>query len=118
MIEDQDSKPTLYKFTNYAESPELDDILAMFYTGIATNTVGIMQAMNMEKGEQELVLVGISLDEDGKPDCFPLAVCLRAEDVGNYLAPDGKGGFYDLSDAGDVARVKEDMKSAEEATVD
>lgn len=117
-MEQETKAATLYKFTNYAESPELDDVLAMFYHGVFTNRIGIMQAMNIETGETEIVLVGITLDENGKPDCYPLAKCLKAEEVSAYHAPDGLGGYYDLTDPSDVARGKENMKPADQATVE
>ena len=109
--------PVLYKFTNQEESSQLDNILAMFYQGIYGNTVGIMTAFNLEKGEEELVLVGVSLDEEGKADCYPIAKVLTAEEVSNYLAPNGKGGYYDPRNPSEVAEAKENMKSFNEAVV-
>ncbi len=110
--------PVLYKFTNQVESPELDDLLALFYRGIYANSVGIMQAHNLDTGEEELILVGVNLDEDGKADCYPLAVCLSVENTRKYLAPDGKGGFYDPRDPSDAAAAKENMKSYTDAVVE
>ena len=107
----------LYKFTNKAESPQLDNLLAMFYTGAQTNTLGIMEAFNLQTEEEELVLVGVAADENGKPVCFPIAKVLKAEDVPNYLAPDGKGGFFDPQNESEAAAAREDMKSITEATV-
>src|SRR5689334_21245891 len=101
------AKPVLYKFTNQAESHELDNILAMFYMGTYENTLGIMQAFNLETGEQELILVGVMLDEDGKPDCYPLASVLNAEKARNYLAPDGKGKWYDPRNMTEASEAKE-----------
>lgn len=116
--EQVNAAPVLYKFTNQAHSPELDDILAMFYIGVGGNTLGIMQAFNLVEEREELILVGVQLDEEGKADCYPLAKVLRAEDVRNYLAPNGKGGFYDPMDPTDSAIAKEDMRSYDEAVVD
>jgi hypothetical protein len=111
-------RPTLYTFTNQENVTQMGDILAMFYMGVANNQLGVMQAFNIEKGETELVLVGVQLDEDGKPDCYPLAKVLAAEDTLNYLAPDGKGGFYDLRNPSDVSEAKDSMRSYEEAVID
>lgn len=108
-------QPVLYKFTNHAVSPDLDDILAMFYKGVYANTVGIMQAMNIDSGEEELLLVGIVLDANNKPDCYPIAKCLRSEDVMRYLAPNGKGGFYDPLDPTELADAKDNMKTLDDA---
>lgn len=112
------ASPVLYKFTNEAESPQLDDILAMFYQGCYTNTIGIMQAFNLDTQETDLILVGVQLDENGKPDCFPLARALKAEDVTRFLAPDGKGGFYDPLNGPEAEEAKENMKSFAEAVVE
>jgi hypothetical protein len=111
-------RPVLYKFTNAVESHELDDLLAMFYIGVANNTIGIMQAWNLEKEKEELILVGVELDAEGKADLYPLAHCLAVEDTRNYLSPDGKGGFYDPRDPGEVAAAKEGMKSFTESVVE
>lgn len=112
------AQPILYKFTNQAQSPALDDILAMFYIGVGGNTLGIMQAFNLVEEREELILVGVQLDEEGKADCYPLAKVLSAEDARNYLAPNGKGGFYDPMDPTDSAVAKEDMRSFTEAVVE
>lgn len=110
--------PVLYKFTNQAESSSLDDLLAMFYQGTYGNTLGIMTAFNLKTSEEEVILVGVVLDENGKADCYPVAKVLSAEDVANYLAPDGKDGYYDLRDPVAVDDAKEGMKSYNEAVVD
>lgn len=86
----------LFKYTNHADSHELDNILAMFYHGVYTNMIGIMQALNQESGQEELILVGIKVREDGTQDCFPLAKVLKSEEVGVYAAPDGEGGWAGL----------------------
>lgn len=114
----EEHQPILFKFTNKEESPWLDSVLAMFYDGVFRNRVGIMDAWNLETEQEETVLVGIELDENGKPDCFPLAKLMRAEDVKNFLSPDGKGGYYDQFDPRENEKVKEDMLPLEEAVVD
>lgn len=110
--------PVLYKFTNKESSPYLDDLLAMFYQGVYDNRLGIMEAYNLTTEEEEIVLVGVEADENGKPVCFPLCRLLRAEDVPNYLSPDGKGGFFDLLDPAESEAAREEMKSIKEATVE
>jgi hypothetical protein len=110
--------PILYKFTNQKDGSVLDDLLAMFYMGVANNTLGIMEAFNLETGEKELILVGVELDADGKPDCYPLASCLSVEQTRNYLAPDGKDGWYDPRDPGETAAAKENFKSFEDSVVE
>lgn len=116
--EHEEHQPILFKFTNKEESPWLDSVLAMFYDGVFRNRIGIMDAWNLETEQEETILVGIELDEEGKPDCFPLAKLLRAEDVKNFLSPDGKGGYYDQFDPRDNEKAKEGMRPLEEAVVD
>lgn len=114
----QEFSPVLYKFTNQELSPHLDSLLAMYYEGIYNNTVGIMEAWNIKTNEPELILVGVEPDENGKPVCFPIAVVLRAEDVTNYLSPDGKGGYFDLADRSASAEAREDMKAIADSIVE
>jgi hypothetical protein len=110
--------PILYKFTNQTQAPELESLLAMFYTGAYENRLGIMQAKNLEADEEELLLVGVSIDANGKTDCYPLARLLKAEDVANYRSPDGKGGWFDPLDPEAAEAVKEEMKPVEESLTD
>ena len=83
----------LYTFSNNPDSPYLSQMLTMFYSAAVTNKVGIMQALNTVTGKEELILVGIELEEDGTPSCYPIAKCLPSEEVDNYIAPDGEGGW-------------------------
>lgn len=110
--------PVLYKFTNKAESPNLDNILAMFYQGVFDNRIGIMEAYNIETETEEAVLVGVELDENSKPICFPLCKILRAEDVKNYLSPNGKGGFFDMLNQAESEAAREDMRPYDSAVVE
>lgn len=84
---------TLYTFANHNPAPELESLLAMFYKGAADNQLGIMQAKHIETNEEQLLLVGVTV-EDGNTQCYPLCVLLRAEDVPLFRAPDGKGGWF------------------------
>lgn len=110
--------PVLYKFTNSGESPHLDSLLAMFYQGAYDNTIGIMDAYNLNTEEVETILVGVQVDENGKPVCFPLAKLLKAEEVPQYLSPDGKGSYFDPLDPVASEAARENMKTVEEAIVD
>lgn len=110
--------PVLYKFTNAESSPHLDNILAMFYQGVYNNTIGIMEAYNLDTEAEELILVGVELDENSKPICFPLCKVLRAEDVTRYLSPDGKGGHFDMLDKQASEEARESMRAYDAAVVD
>jgi len=115
---EQAFSPILYKFTNAGESPYLDNLLAMFYQGAFDNTIGIMDSFNLETEEVETILVGVQADENGKPVCFPLAKLLKAEEVPQYLSPDGKGGYFDPMDQEASEAARENMKTIEEAVVE
>ena len=90
----------------------------MFYQGAFDNTIGIMDSFNLTTEEVETILVGVQADENGKPVCFPLAKLLKAEEVPQYLSPDGKGGYFDPLDMEAAQAAREDMKTIAEATVD
>jgi len=86
---------TLYKFTNQKESPYLDSLLAMFYSGAFRNSIGIMETQReFEDGEgyPALILVGVA-EEDGETKCYPLAEVIPSNNAHQYLQPDGKGGY-------------------------
>lgn len=114
-VEEGGYAPILYKFTNQKHAPELEALLAMFYTGAYENRLGIMQAKNVELDKEEIVLVGISLDADGKTECYPLARLLKAEEAHNYLSPDGKGGWFDPANEAELTAAKADMRPVVEA---
>lgn len=116
--EQAEFSPVLYKFTNKEESQYLDSLLAMFYQGAYDNQLGIMEAFNIETEQEELILVGVAADDDGKPVCFPLAKVLASEDVKNYLSPNGKGGWFDERDPTAAAEAREGMRSITEAIVE
>lgn len=91
----EEKEITLYKFTNQKESPYLDSLLAMFYSGAYRNAIGIMEAQREcgdGKGYPALILVGVA-EEDGETKCFPLAEVIPSERAAEYLHPDGKGGY-------------------------
>lgn len=86
---------TLYKFTNKEDSPYLDSLLAMFYSGAFRNSIGIMEAhreFEDGKGYPALLLVGVA-EEAGEQRCYPLAEIIPSERADEYLHPDGKGGY-------------------------
>lgn len=120
MTEDTDEglAPILYVFANRSPAPELESLLAMFYTAVYDNTLGIMQARNSETGEDEIVLVGVAVDPEGKTACFPLSRIFSVEDSHIYRAPDGKGGYYDPKDTEAAQAVRDEMKPVDESLVD
>lgn len=85
----------LYVFTNTPEDLSQKQILKMFYDGLDQESIGLMQAKNVETGDLELVLVGISVDKQDNAHLFPIAKVLKAEDASQFLSPDGKGGYFD-----------------------
>ena len=65
----------------------------MLHTSVLENCIGIMEAMNTETGAPELLIVGLEPVGD-KFDCYPLAKIFSKDEVGKYLAPDGRGGYW------------------------
>jgi hypothetical protein len=96
---------TLYTFSNHSPAPELESLLAMFYKGAVDNQLGIMQALNTETNAEELLLVGVTVD-NGDTHCYPLCTLLKAEDVPRYKAPNGKGGWFGDEQTVDEAPVE------------
>jgi len=82
-----------YKFTNKQDSPYLDTMLSMFYHAAMNARIGIMEAKEKDTDREVLLLVGIDKDENGEITAYPLARCLPAEEVRDYLQPDGEGGY-------------------------
>lgn len=109
---------TLFKFSNRPTSPYLDSLLAMFYSAASNNQIGIMEGWDLNTNKESLILVGIEMDENGKPDCYPIAKCLSAEEVSNFLAPDGQGGYFDPSNPTELAEYKDRLNTVEAATVE
>lgn len=86
----------LYKFTNQKDSPYLDSLLAMFYSGASRNQIGIMESMYVADDGTEtpaMILVGVSGDTETGLECFPLARAIPSEEAHKYLRPDGEGGY-------------------------
>lgn len=110
--------PIMYTFANRSPAPELESLLAMFYTGAYDNRLGIMQAKNRTTELEEVLLVGVDVSPDGKTQCYPLARLLAVEEATNYFAPDGTGGWYDPTDADAVKSHQDSMKPIDEALVD
>lgn len=117
-VEQDGFAPILYTFANRSPAPELEHLLSMFYQAALSNSIGVMQALNETTGVEEVVLVGVAVDAEGKTQCFPVAKVLSVEETHNYRAPDGKGGFYNPDNAEELQAVKDAMKPVDEALVD
>jgi hypothetical protein len=81
-------------FTNKDRDISSYQLLQLFYNGAFENTIGLMRAKNKITGEDEQLLVGMSVNDNGLVDTWPLAKILTPDDVPRYLSPDGKGGWY------------------------
>jgi hypothetical protein len=86
-------------FTNKDRDESCYQLLQLFYRGAFDNTLGIMRAKNKITDEDEQLLVGMTVNPNGQVDTWPLARILNPIEVGNYLSPDGKGGWYGADDA-------------------
>lgn len=72
------------------------DLLEMFLQGAIYNQIGYMDALNKNTGVTERLLVGIEPNANGTFSTYPLARLLEADEINNYIAPDGKGGWDEL----------------------
>ncbi len=86
-----DKDVVLNVYTNQPTKHQYD-LLEMFYRGTYGGTIGLMEAMNKETDTLEMLLVGIAY-EDNKQVTYPLARIIKPEEIKNFLAPDGKGGY-------------------------
>ncbi len=82
-----------YIFTNDETNPMPKQLLHLLYDSVFKNLVGIMHAKHKTTGEIHTVLVGLEGTDDGQVNTYPLARILTLEEQGEYLAPDGKGGY-------------------------
>ncbi len=65
-----------------------------------------------------MILVGVELDENSKPICFPLCKVLRAEEVVKYLSPNGRGGYFDMLNQAESEAAREEMRPYDQAIVE
>lgn len=73
------------------------DLLQMLLEGAMNNQIGYMDALHKDTGESHRLLVGLQYN-DGKVEAFPLARLFDTEEVNQYIAPDGKGGWDGLEE--------------------
>lgn len=91
----QEQEVTLTVFTNTMQDEAAYQVLQMFYKGAVSNEIGMMRALNNDTHEEELLLVGMTINENGGIDTYPLARCLNHTELDKYFSPDGLGGWYD-----------------------
>lgn len=100
-----------YVFSNQQpRDPECESLLRMFVHGVFNNQVAIVRAYNNEIQEEEIILAGVNVNEDGKPELYPICTVLKGTDVDKYFAPNGEGGFYDLANPTEVAKAHSTME--------
>lgn len=103
-------KDVAYTSSFIPESPEVEhvlhvlsndpqawkyDLLQMLLEGVMTNAVGYMDARHAVTNEPHRLLVGLELDSNGAVNAYPLARLLEPDEIADYIAPDGKGGWAD-----------------------
>ena len=80
-------------FTNDKSNPAPFGVLDMIYKGVFTNTLGVMTARHRGTGKEMLLLCGIAGTE-----VYPVAICIGADQAKEFSAPDGEGGWIDVTD--------------------
>lgn len=93
-LEPTEVEVNLAIFTNKDRDISSYQLLQLFYTGAFENTIGLMRAKNKVTGEEEQLIVGMTVNDNGEIDTYPLARVLTPSDVPLYLSPDGKGGWH------------------------
>lgn len=97
----------MYVFSNIAHDAPAMSLIQMFYDGVLKNEVGIMRARVAGTEDTVLVLVGVSKDEDGSVNCYPLAKILDAEQATYLESPDGLGNYNVPTYTGDAVKEEE-----------
>lgn len=75
------------------KNPALRQLFHSMYAGVFQNRLGLAHCKNSETGELETLIVGINPTEENGVQLFPLAVIIDESKVGNWLSPDGNGGY-------------------------
>jgi len=88
-MEEKGLRPFIYM--NDKTNPAPAFLLDAYYRNTFANRIGVMVAKNVETGQEELLLVGIELGEDGSEGAFPLARVLGPEAYDMYAIPTGEG---------------------------
>lgn len=88
----KDIQFTEWLFTNDKSNIAIRHLNRSLYNAAFNNALGFMHAMNAVTGEVETLIVGVL--EDGEVrHIMPMARVLKESEVGNYLSPDGEGGY-------------------------
>ena len=78
-----------YIYMNDKTNPAPAFLLDAYYRNTFANRIGVMVAKNVKTGEEELLLVGIEIGEDGSEGAFPLARVLGPDAYETYAIPMG-----------------------------
>lgn len=78
-------------YQNDHTNPAPAFLLDAYYRNTFANKLGVMLAMNVKTGQEELLLVGVEVDEDGNEGAFPLAKIMGPEAYETYAVPTGDG---------------------------
>ena len=81
-----------WTFTNDKTNPAIRQMFHLLHQSVFKNKVGVMHAKLKDKDEVHTLIVGVEV-VDGQVLTFPIAKVLTEAEQGNYLAPDGSGGW-------------------------
>jgi hypothetical protein len=84
---------TEWCFTNDKTNPAIRQMFHAFYQGAFKNKLGLMHAKDKD-GKVHTLIVGVEIQPDGV-FTYPLARCLEEDEINNFSAPDGEGGWCD-----------------------
>lgn len=83
-------------FTNDPANPMPRQMFHLIMESAFKNKLGIMHAYHAPTKTIHTLLVGLEHHPEHGTMTYPLAKVLLPEDVGNYHAPDGNGGYINL----------------------
>lgn len=82
---------TEWCFTNDKTNPAIRQMFHTFYQAAFANKLGLMHAKDKE-GKVHTLIVGVEITPEGTIT-YPLARCLEEDEINNFVAPDGNGGW-------------------------
>lgn len=86
-----------FLYMNDKTNPGPAFLLDAYYRNTFANRIGVMVAKNVTNGQEELLLVGIEIGEDGSEGAFPLAKILGPEAYETYAIPTGEAYSDDIT---------------------
>lgn len=82
-----------YVFTNDKSNPSPRHLFHLLHESAFKNKLGVMHALHKDSHKISTVIVGVDKDAEGNTICWPIARLLTEDEQGQYMTPDGQGGY-------------------------